>query len=769
MVRGRLLDIVSVSERRATEEPPRTLALGRPSAPFYRSISHVLHRFGEIDFLDERALADGSDVLRIARSRGFERVLMPNPYGNPKRLAAYRALRDAGIPVIASDRGALPGSWFFDHGFNADSPSYDPERWDHPLAADDTTAVREYIASLRRSDAALEAQGPRRSQASLRSELGAAGARVLFVPLQRPHDSVVRHFAGPVGALEGFLRLVRDVADLLEREPGVPWILVLKTHPLEREHHRIEHSRVRYAPRDAHVHDLLALADAVLLLNSGVGVLSLCFGKPTIHVGDAFYGHPGLAVRAVTSSQVMERLREGAAPSVEKVERFVHHLTQRVYSFGTFETRVRNARNGAAERITTHIELCSLRILGQNVPVGGDRVLVVSPVVPSHGRRGSETRVDGMLRALVALGKSVSLVVLDSSSGDVAPARVARELRKAYPGVEVVEVVRHPSLDPSLFGRLRRGALALADALTGGAQRVDRVSACPPGFRRRVHDLCERLGPHVLFVNYAKLAPVVPSHFAGVSVVDAHDYQTRLLEEDQRSGRRRYVSRALFRRSEARALRRFDRIVAINDSERPELERLAPDASVHVIPAFVDVRAPAQVRVRLDALLVASLSAFNVDGLLWFAAEALPRIRERRPGFELVVAGNIQGAKPLRGRRIDGLCFLGVVPDLAPLYAASRCVIAPLLGGAGMKIKVVEALAHGKAIVATPAALEGIHATSGEHVLVARTAAEIADGIVRVLDDEALRARLETGARALHDRDHSPAAIERALARSIER
>lgn len=757
-----------MSQTRRPIEPRRTLALGRANAPFYRSISHVLHHFGEITFFDERRLRSGAEILTVVKRDGIDRVLMPNPYGNEKRLGAYRALRAGGIPVIASDRGALPGSWFFDHGFNVDSPSYEPGQWDRPLGVTEASATRDYLASLRRSDSALEAQGPRRAPEALREELGLERSRVLFVPLQRPNDTVVRYFAGPVGSLAGFERLVREVADALDSERG--WTIVVKPHPLEPAHERLAHPRIRGAAHAVHVHDLLALADAVLVLNSGVGLLSLCFGKPTLHVGDAFYGHPGLAVQARTAPEVIERLREGAAPSGEKVERFVHHLTQRVYSFGALETRLRRNRDGSTERITTHLELRSLRILGEDVPLRGDRVLVVSPVVPGLGRRGSETRVDGMLRALVALGKSVSLAVLVSSTERATAEEMICELRRAHPALELVEIAPHPSLDRSPLGRVRRGALALADVLTGGAQRVDRLSACPPSFRRRVRRMCERLRPHVLFVNYAKLAPVVPSDFEGIKVVDAHDHQTRLLEEDRRRGRRRHVLPALFGRSEARALGGFDRILAINESEQPALERLAPSSRVHVIPAFVDAPpsgpAPAP---RHDALLVASLSAFNVDGLLWFATEALPRIRERRPGFELVVAGNIDRAKPLRGRRLEGVRFLGVVPELAPVYAASSCVLAPLLGGAGMKIKVVEALAHGKAIVATPAALEGIHAVDGEHLLAAGSATELAEAVLRVLSDDPLRARLEAGAKALHARDHSPASAERALARALER
>ena len=86
-----------------------------------------------------------------------------------------------------------------------------------------------------------------------------------------------------------------------------------------------------------------------------------------------------------------------------------------------------------------------------------------------------------------------------------------------------------------------------------------------------------------------------------------------------------------------------------------------------------------------------------------------------------------------------------------------------------MKIKVVEALAHGKAIVATPKALDGIGAVDGEHLRVARDPRAFADAVLEVLRDADHRRRLEKGARALHARDHSPAAVATKLDQVFER
>ncbi|MFW6087979.1 MAG: hypothetical protein ACODAG_12290, partial [Myxococcota bacterium] len=263
---------------------PRTLALGHPHTPHYRSIAGVLFAFGDVEFAPEQRFRRPARLLARFRRGGFDQVLMPNPYGNPTRLRLYRALREAGARIVVSERGALPASWYFDHGFNADSPSYEPARWNHPLSDAQAEANRCHVEELRSSSEALERQGRRRPPQELRRDLGAAGRRLLLIPLQRPTDTVVQHFSGDVGGVEGVIQVAERLGAMLDAEDE-PWRVILEKHPLEDQAPPLRGGHAVYAPDDTHVHDLLELADAVLTLNSGVGVLALAFGKPTLVLG----------------------------------------------------------------------------------------------------------------------------------------------------------------------------------------------------------------------------------------------------------------------------------------------------------------------------------------------------------------------------------------------------------------------------------------------------------------------------------------------------
>jgi succinoglycan biosynthesis protein ExoO len=111
----------------------------------------------------------------------------------------------------------------------------------------------------------------------------------------------------------------------------------------------------------------------------------------------------------------------------------------------------------------------------------------------------------------------------------------------------------------------------------------------------------------------------------------------------------------------------------------------------------------------------------------------------------LDVAGSVNRA--FAGVKPDGVCFHGRVDDLGPLYARAGVVVSPLTFGSGLKIKLVEALAHGKAVVATAVTLQGVVDICADAVLCADAAADFTASILVLCSDN--RARHELAAAAL--------------------
>lgn len=340
----------------------KSCALGQPNNLFYKSIREILPYFGELHFVDENQVSDLHKFYMYLINENIDRVLLPNPYGNKNRLNIYNMLRNVDFPIIVSDRGALNNSWFFDqNGFNADSRSYSPEFWDNPIPSTHRKELNDYISSEKSSDSALEQQGKRQSPEIIKRKLGITNKKILFVPFQRPLDTVCQYFCGPIGSYSSFNKLVSDLSQLLSEE----WIIIGKKHPLERN--KPEVNGIIWAEDDMHFKDLIYISNSVLVLNSGVGLLALMWKKKVIVAGDAFYKHDGLTFSAHKPKKIKEILEmENLYPNEEKIYRFIYYLYNKFYSFGKSSTKIVDLGDGHQHSATTNIAFDSVRILNIN-------------------------------------------------------------------------------------------------------------------------------------------------------------------------------------------------------------------------------------------------------------------------------------------------------------------------------------------------------------------------------------------------------------------
>jgi hypothetical protein len=165
---------------------------------------------------------------------------------------------------------------------------------------------------------------------------------------------VIKYLAQPIGSFERFIALVREVTARL----GPTWKVVIKPHPLEDD---VPDVRGAIVTRDGNIKDLLDIADSVLLINSGTGVLAMLWEKSVICTGTAFYGHPELSRQATTADEVLSILTSNWRPSQEKTLRFLHYLVEELYSFGEFQTRDARMPDGSRMTATTGIAFHVIR------------------------------------------------------------------------------------------------------------------------------------------------------------------------------------------------------------------------------------------------------------------------------------------------------------------------------------------------------------------------------------------------------------------------
>ncbi len=196
----------------------------------------------------------------------------------------------------------------------------------------------------------------------------------------------------------------------------------------------------------------------------------------------------------------------------------------------------------------------------------------------------------------------------------------------------------------------------------------------------------------------------------------------------------------LSRAEESQLLSYSDLIVAISKEDARIFKDMLPDKEVIVIPKGCNVTPLERDRQAFGrCLFVGSDNGPNINGLNWFLSEVWRRIREVHPQVNLDVVGTVNRSFE---KNHPGVRFVGRVNDLTTYYEQAQVVIVPLLYGSGMKIKLVEALAHGKACVTTPVGLQGLNVSPGI-VLCCEGSDDFGNGIIKLLEDRNLRLEFE--------------------------
>ncbi len=201
----------------------------------------------------------------------------------------------------------------------------------------------------------------------------------------------------------------------------------------------------------------------------------------------------------------------------------------------------------------------------------------------------------------------------------------------------------------------------------------------------------------------------------------------------------------------------YDRTVVVSPPDRAALLALNPKLRVEVIPNGVDlIEFKARPTERSESLLLFVGNyeyAPNVDAALRLATELLPRVRQRVPEVKLYLVGNAPPPE-LLALVSESITVTGRVPDVRPYLARAAAFVSPLRLGAGIKNKVLEALAMGCPVVATPLSVDGIAVTDGHDALIADNDGLI-DATLRVLQDADLRQKLSANARILIEAQYS--------------
>jgi glycosyltransferase involved in cell wall biosynthesis len=200
---------------------------------------------------------------------------------------------------------------------------------------------------------------------------------------------------------------------------------------------------------------------------------------------------------------------------------------------------------------------------------------------------------------------------------------------------------------------------------------------------------------------------------------------------------------------ERRAIKLARKSFVCSDLDRDYLARRWRLPRVVTLPNAVSIPAEYGTEPGSRSLLLVAAYAYgpNIISAEFLVKDVWPLVREACPDARLIVAGNKPERIPSFARKPVGVEFTGFVPDLAQLYRRTAIVCCPILSGGGTRIKILEASAHGKAVVSTVVGAEGLELRDGVEIILRDGARAFADGCIELLGDPARREALGRAAR----------------------
>ena len=229
--------------------------------------------------------------------------------------------------------------------------------------------------------------------------------------------------------------------------------------------------------------------------------------------------------------------------------------------------------------------------------------------------------------------------------------------------------------------------------------------------------------------------------------VDLHFLREERLAELNDSSAAKRIAESK-RKEELALIRKADLTLVVSPVEKELLESLEPDAQVMLLSTIHEPLRVVKPFAEREGLLF--IGGFrhppNIDAILWYGTEILPRLRELLPGVKTYVVG-IDPPAAIKALAAHDLVITGHVPDLTAFLTGCRLSVSPLRYGAGVKGKVNHAMSYGLPVVATTPSIEGMRLTPGIDVLVGDDAQSFADAIVQAYSNPELWTALSEGGR----------------------
>ena len=367
------------------------------------------------------------------------------------------------------------------------------------------------------------------------------------------------------------------------------------------------------------------------------------------------------------------------------------------------------------------------------------KILFVTTRIPYPPWEGHQIRTYNLLKR-VCEKHEVKLVSFVRSDEDPAHADHLRTICKS---VDLIKI-------PADQSKLKLLTTILAGVVTKTPFVVRKYSA--PEMEQKLRQVIAQDSPDLIHFDMLPLAQYIPLCGDTPTVLNDHNVESLLVE--RRAEATSSIPEKVFFSNQAPKLEQFEsyasknatEILVCSQDDADILSKMADGKQMHIIANGVDIEQfvpSADVQVDPNKIIfVGGMGWFpNKDGMNFFIKEVMPLISEVIPASSLTVVGKSDGLE-IPDQLKDKVSATGFVDDFRPLVHEAGVYILPLRVGSGTRLKLLEAMAMGKAIVSTRIGAEGVVLEDGENILMADSPQDIAAAVIKLMNDEQLRDRL---------------------------
>ncbi len=380
------------------------------------------------------------------------------------------------------------------------------------------------------------------------------------------------------------------------------------------------------------------------------------------------------------------------------------------------------------------------------------KILMLCNKSPWPKREGGPIAMHAMISGLLQAGHTVKVLAANTNKYTVDPETIPPDF-KNNTRIEFVPI----DLSLSFFG-------ALFAFLSGKSYHVSRFHT--KAFAQKITEVLQKDSFDIIQLETLQMATyldVIHKYSKAPVVLRAHNIEHKIwqrIAENCRNPLKRIYLNHLYRslkRFEIGILNKMDGIVAITPVDARNFDRLSHSTNIISIPFGINLDTLHEIPAQPDMpslFHIGTMNWFpNEEGIEWLVKQVWPKITKRRPEIELHLAGRYM-PDWLQKLSVTNITVDGEVPDVWEYMQRFSIMVVPLFSGSGIRIKIVEAMAAGKAIITTTVGAEGINYENGQHLLIAKDARSFADAVVKLCNDRDLRESLGKNARLLIAKEH---------------